>query len=113
MFVQVIQGPVSDAGQMRSRLERWADELAPGSIGWLGTTAGVTDDGTFVALARFESEEAARQNSDRPEQSAWWEETVSLFSGGAGIPRQHVGRGRHARRSRSGRLRPGHAGTNL
>jgi hypothetical protein len=80
MFVQVIQGQVSDAGQVRSRLERWLEELAPGSIGWLGTTAGVTDDGTFVALARFESEAAARQNSDRPEQSAWWQETVSLFS---------------------------------
>jgi hypothetical protein len=81
MFVQVIQGQVSDAGRVRSRLDRWADELAPGSIGWLGTTAGVTDDGTFVALARFDSEAAARQNSDRPEQSAWWEETESLFSG--------------------------------
>jgi hypothetical protein len=28
----------------------------------------VTQDGRFVALARFESEEAARRNSARPEQ---------------------------------------------
>ena len=80
MFVQVIQGRVSDAGQVRAQLDRWQAELAPTSIGWLGTTAGVTDDGTMVALARFESEEAARQNSDRPEQSAWWEATEPLFT---------------------------------
>jgi hypothetical protein len=80
MFVQVIQGRVSDAGQVRAQLERWTAELASGSIGWLGTTAGVTDDGTLVALARFESEEAARQNSNRPEQSAWWEATAPLFT---------------------------------
>jgi hypothetical protein len=80
MFVQIIQGKVSDPGRARAQLDRWVDELAAGSIGWLGTTAGVTDDGTLMALARFESEEAARQNSDRPEQSAWWEATAPLFS---------------------------------
>ena len=80
MFVQVFQGPVSDAGQMRAQLDRWAAEVAPGAEGWLGSTAGVTDDGTFVALARFESEEAAQRNSDRPEQGAWWEETAKLFT---------------------------------
>jgi hypothetical protein len=80
MFVQVFQGPVSDAGQMRAQLDRWVRELAPGAEGWLGSTAGVTDDATFVALARFESEEAAQRNSDRPEQGAWWEETARLFT---------------------------------
>jgi hypothetical protein len=30
-------------------------------------------------LARFESEEAARRNSDRPEQGQWWAETSKLF----------------------------------
>jgi len=83
MFVQVIKGQVSDVGQVRAAIERWVDELGAGAEGWLGTTAGVTDDGTFVALARFESEEAARRNSDRAEQGAWWEETSRLFDGGA------------------------------
>lgn len=83
MFVQVIQGQVSDAGRVHAALDRWAKELAPGSIGWLGSTAGVTDDGKFVALARFESADAARRNSDRPEQDAWWAETSKLFSGEA------------------------------
>lgn len=83
MFVQVIQGKVSDPGAVRAALDQWAEELAPGATGWLGSTAGVTDDGRFVALARFESAEAARRNSDRPEQDRWWSETARLFSGQA------------------------------
>jgi hypothetical protein len=81
MFVQVVQGQVSDAGQVKAAMERWVKELAPGADGWLGSTAGVTDAGWLVALARFESEEAAQRNSDRPEQDAWWSETASLFTG--------------------------------
>ena len=80
VFVQVIQGQVSDAGMVHAALDRWAKDLAPGADGWLGSTAGVTDDGTFVALARFESEEAARRNNDRPEQDRWWTETAKLFT---------------------------------
>jgi hypothetical protein len=83
MFVQVIQGQVSDAGQLRAALDRWAEELAPGATGWLGSTGGVTEDGRFVSLVRFESEEAARRNSDRPEQDQWWTETSKLFTGDA------------------------------
>lgn len=83
MFVQVIQGQVADAEQVKAALDRWARELAPGATGWLGSTAGVTDDGRFIALARFESEEAARRNSDRPEQDRWWAETARLFTGEA------------------------------
>jgi hypothetical protein len=81
VFVQVIQGQVSDAAQVRAQLDKWVAEVAPGAIGWLGSTSGVTEDGQVVALVRFESEEAAQQNSDRPEQSAWWEEMAALFSG--------------------------------
>lgn len=80
MFVQVIHGSVSDAAQVRAQLDRWVAEVAPGSVGWLGTTSGVTEDGQVVALVRFESEEAAQRNSDRPEQSAWWEEMSALFT---------------------------------
>jgi hypothetical protein len=83
MFVQVIQGQVRDAGKVRAALDRWAEEVAPGAAGWLGSTAGVTEDGRFIALARFESEEAARRNSDRPEQDRWWTDTARLFTGEA------------------------------
>jgi len=77
----MIQGKVADVGKAQAALDQWNETLAPGAIGWLGSTSGVTDDGTFIALARFESEEAARRNSDRPEQDRWWSETAKLFSG--------------------------------
>jgi hypothetical protein len=80
MFVQVIQGQVSDAAQVRRQLDKWVAEVAPGAVGWVGSTAGVTEDGQLVALARFESEETAQQNSDRPEQTAWWNEMARLFT---------------------------------
>jgi hypothetical protein len=81
MFIQVIQGQVTDAGEIRESLDRWVADLSPGASGWLGSTAGVTDDGTFLCVIRFESEEAARRNSDRPEQGQWWMETAKLFGG--------------------------------
>jgi hypothetical protein len=83
MFVQVITGKASDAAQVRAAFDRWTQELAPGAEGWLGSTAGVTDDGRLVAIARFESEEAARRNSDRPEQGHWWADTAKLLDGEA------------------------------
>jgi len=81
MFAQVIQGRTSDAAGLRAALDKWVRDLAPGSIGWLGSTGGTTDDGRFIAVARFESADAAARNSGRPEQSAWWEETERLFDG--------------------------------
>lgn len=75
MFAQIVQGRVSDPAGVRKQWEKWVDEIKPGAQGFLGSTGGVTADGEFVTIARFESEEAARANSDRPEQSAWWEET--------------------------------------
>src|SRR5260370_382005 len=81
MFVQVIRGRVTDPEQVHAALDRWSGQLAAGAEGWLGSTAGVTGDGRFVALARFESEQAARRNSDRPGQGQWWTETSRLFTG--------------------------------
>jgi hypothetical protein len=81
MFVQVIRGQVTDRDQLHAALDRWSEQLAPGASGWLGTTAGVTEDGRLVALVRFESEDAARRNSARTEQGQWWMETSKLFAG--------------------------------
>ena len=81
MFVQVIQGRVGDARQLRAMMDQWVRELSAGAVGWLGSTAGVTSDGTGIALARFESPEAARRNSERPEQGEWWAQTAKLFDG--------------------------------
>ncbi len=74
MFVQVISGTVTDVDEMDRLADRWQTDLRPGAAGYLGTTAGVTDDRHFVVLARFESAEAAAKNSERPEQGAWWAE---------------------------------------
>ena len=83
MFAQVIQGKVSDPEAMRAATDRWMRDLAPGADGWLGSTGGATDDGRYITVVRFESEEAARRNSDRPDQGRWWAETEKLFDGGA------------------------------
>src|ERR671923_523515 len=76
MFIQVIQGDVRDAAAFRAQLDRWAEELGPTADGWLGTTGGLATQGGFIAVVRFESEEAARRNSDRPEQGRWWAGTA-------------------------------------
>ena len=76
MFVQVIEAKAKDPDALRDQMQAWARDVKPGAVGFLGSTAGVTEDGIFIAMARFESEDAARQNSDRPEQSQWWEQTA-------------------------------------
>jgi len=81
MFVQVIQGKVADADGLRSAVEQWRDVIAPSVSGWLGTTGGVTADGTAIAVVRFESAQVARTNSERPEQQQWWAEASKYFAG--------------------------------
>lgn len=81
MFVQVFEGRVADRDGLRRQLSRWTSEIRPGATGYLGSTAGVTDDGHGIVLARFESAEAAKANSDRPEQGGWWAQTERCFDG--------------------------------
>ncbi len=83
MFVQVIQGRTSQPQALVDALDRWKADLSSGATGWLGSTGGVTEDGRFIAVARFESEEAAMANSARPEQDAWWAATAKLLDGEA------------------------------
>lgn len=80
MFVQVIQGAVGDRAQAKAAFDKWMLDLAPTARGWLGSTGGVTADGQLIALARFESEDAARANSDRHEQGDWWATTSHVFT---------------------------------
>ncbi len=79
MFVQVIQGRVTDREGLQKQWQKWTEQVKPASVGYLGSTAGITSDGDFIAVARFESEEAARRNSDRPEQAEWWTETETYL----------------------------------
>ena len=81
MFIQIIQGRCSRPDELRRQLDHWTTELAPGAAGWLGGTYGLTDDGVFIGVVRFESREAAMANGTRPEQGAWWSETEQCFDG--------------------------------
>lgn len=81
MFAQIIRGKVSDPTAVRPVVDRWMTELGPTAKGWLGSTSGITDDNEVFVLVRFETEEAARANSERPEQGAWWAEMEKLFDG--------------------------------
>ncbi len=74
MFIQVITAKVVDEEGLWRQVERWESDLRPGADGFLGSTSGITADGRLIVLARFESEDAARRNSERPEQAAWWAE---------------------------------------
>jgi hypothetical protein len=81
MFMQIFQGKVRDPAAVKATLDRWERDLAPGARGWIGGTHGVTDDGMLIAAVRFESKDAARRNSERPEQEEWWREMEGHFDG--------------------------------
>ncbi len=75
MFIQVIKGKATDREGLRRQFDRWNEDLRPGAAGFLGSTAGITEDGRFIAVARFETAVASHANSQRDQQSAWWAET--------------------------------------
>ena len=81
MFVQMMEGKVSDAAGLRRQMDQWETELRPGATGFLGATGGVSSDGTAFMMARFDSPESAEANSSRPEQGEWWAETEKCFDG--------------------------------
>jgi hypothetical protein len=81
MFIQVIHGKVKDAGLLERQMESWQRDIKPGARGYLGSTSGVTPDRQGITLARFESEAAAKANSERPEQGRWWAEMAKAFAG--------------------------------
>ena len=81
MFIQVIKGKTSRPDELRSLAESWRDEGATGSIGYLGGTYGVTDDGDFLGVIRFTSREDAMANSARPETDAFAQKMGALMDG--------------------------------
>ena len=76
MFIQVMQGRALDPPGIRRELNRWHRQLATDADGWLGATAGVTEDGWSIVVMHFDSEQQAHRNSDRPEHRAWWREAA-------------------------------------
>jgi len=80
MFVQIITGTVTDPQTFLREGERWAREVRPNAIGYLGGVWGLTSDGRGLAVGQFESEQAAQANSTRPEQGEWWTSMEKAFS---------------------------------
>ena len=76
MFIQVMQGRALDPPGIRRELNRWHRQLATDADGWLGATAGVTEDGWSIVVMHFDSEQQAHRYSDRPEHRAWWREAA-------------------------------------
>ena len=60
MFVRVHRGQVDDRDDIRREWRCWERSLQDAPDGYVGSTAGIADDGTFVAMVRYESEAAAR-----------------------------------------------------
>lgn len=85
MFIQTIEGRTPDPARLRGHIHRWTEEAAAGAPGWLGTTAGVTDEGDLIAVVSFDSPDSARTNSARPEQGVWWAEACQLLEGEARV----------------------------
>lgn len=83
MFIQIIQGKVHDASEMRRLVDEWREQMGATAEGWLGGTYGITDDNQFVGVVRFESREAAARNSGKAEQGEWWQRMEACFDGAA------------------------------
>lgn len=81
MFIQIIQGRCTKQDELRAMADQWVRDVAPNAVGWLGGTYGFTDDDMFVGVVRFDSKEAAAENSRRPEQGQWWGKMEPLFDG--------------------------------
>lgn len=85
VFIQIIQGRASDTEALRVEYERSIGRLADQAEGWLGSTAGLTDEGAFFAAVRFASGEAARRASRQAEHEAWWQELTTVADGEASV----------------------------
>jgi hypothetical protein len=81
VFVHVIEADAGARESLREQWARWAEDVAPGADGWLGSTAGIADDGRFIGSLRFASAEGARRNRQRQEYEVWWRDLCDLLDG--------------------------------
>jgi hypothetical protein len=81
MFVQVVRGKTKNPDAMLALGDKWQKELRPGATGYLGSTVGAAPDGTFLAAIQFTDDVAAKANSDRPEQDAFFNEMKQHIDG--------------------------------
>jgi len=81
MFIQVIQARSTRQDEVRTLMREWSEMTDDGASGFLGSTGGFTDDGTFIHVVRFESRDKAMANSDRPETDAMSQRMAELMDG--------------------------------
>ena len=68
MFIQVIQGRATNPPGIRRDVGRWQRQLAADADGWLGSTAGITEDGWSITsqhLARVAVHDAPKVHTYR------------------------------------------------
>jgi hypothetical protein len=73
MFVLTVAARTSAPDSLRRHVLTWRADVGISATGWLGSTAGVSGDGTFIFMLRFESEEAWLITSGVPEYANWWQ----------------------------------------
>jgi hypothetical protein len=78
MFVRFIRAAVADVDGLRAHLARGQGQTI-GAVGFVGSTAGISADGYFVALSRFDSPAAAAAYRARSEVGEWWPELLTYF----------------------------------
>jgi hypothetical protein len=77
VFLQVHRATVNDTDGAHECLDRWVTALRS-DPGWLGTTAGVTDDGQSFTLTRYSSAAAVHDAETRGARDAWHAEMSHL-----------------------------------
>ena len=78
MVVELIEGFAPSGEVLRRRMSGWREEIAGDVPGWRGTTAGVADDGTFVALFEFDHDASSITQHQR-----WCTQTLASLGGDA------------------------------
>jgi predicted regulator of Ras-like GTPase activity (Roadblock/LC7/MglB family) len=76
-----MEGQVSDRAGVARAWNRWRGELARRAPGRLGATAGISQEGDFVAVIGYRSGEAARRDAERKEIGAWLNELGEYLEG--------------------------------
>ena len=74
-------GPDPRPDEVRALMQEWDATTDNEASGFLGATNGVTDDGMFIGVVRFESKEKAMANSARPETDAMAKRFAELMDG--------------------------------
>lgn len=80
MFIHVITGTTTDAKELERTVREWVELFRPGSVGFLGSTCGISDRNRFVEVACFESEAAAHAIREAPEIDEWRAAVQNLYT---------------------------------